>query len=52
MYAHCVSASGGHDFKSGCFRIWTPYSLILAKSLPVRDSTDLGQEATGAPLNL
>src|SRR6218665_883236 len=37
MYAHCVPASGGHDFKSGCFRIWTPYSLFLAKSLPIKE---------------
>src|SRR6218665_2971118 len=35
MYAHGVPASGGHDFKSGCFRIWTPYSLFLAKGLVV-----------------
>jgi len=32
-YAHGVPASGGHDFKFGCFRIWTPYSLFLAKGL-------------------
>src|SRR6218665_3346535 len=34
MRSHGVPASGSHDFKSGCFRIWTPYSLFLAKGLP------------------
>jgi len=33
MYARGVPVSGGHDFKSGCFRIRTPYSLFLAKGL-------------------
>ena len=28
-----VPVSGGHDFKSGCFWISTPYSLFLAKGL-------------------
>src|SRR6218665_1234398 len=39
MYAHGVPASGGHDFQSGCFRIWTPYSLFLAKGLVESDTS-------------
>ena len=34
-YTHDIPAKGGHDLKSGCFRIWTPYSLFLAKDLNV-----------------
>src|SRR6218665_11899 len=37
MRSHGVPASGSHDFKSGCFRIWTPYSLFLAKGLMAAD---------------
>src|SRR6218665_1905957 len=37
-YTHGVPVSGSHDFKSECFRIWTPYSLFLAKGLGSSDN--------------